>query len=50
MPKPKTKPIGVELPLDLYKKARRLADADDRSIASLVRKLLAEAPEPTAFT
>lgn len=49
-PKPKTKPVGVELPIALYDKARRIADADDRSIASLFRKLISEAPEPVERT
>jgi hypothetical protein len=35
---------------DLYEKARRLAKYEDRSIAAMIRRLIAEMPEPEQAT
>jgi len=43
---PKLHHLGLYVSEELYAKAKRLADAQDRSVSSLVRRLLVDAPEP----
>ncbi len=46
--KPKVRNIGLSITADLYEKAERIAKREDRSVSAVVRRLIAEAPEPIA--
>ena len=42
----KPRHLGLIIAGELYEKAQRLALAEDRSVSGVVRRLIAEAPEP----
>ena len=46
--KPAAKSLSVILTEDLYDKIHRIADAQDRSAAAVVRRLIAALPEPVS--
>ena len=54
MPKPRAKGrkklymVGAELPRSEYEKVQRIARLEDRSVSSILRKLVAALPDPVA--
>jgi hypothetical protein len=52
MPKPRAKGrkklymVGAELPRSEYEKVQRIARLEDRSVSSILRKLVAALPDP----
>jgi predicted CopG family antitoxin len=44
--KPRHRNIGLLIEADLYEKAQRIAASEDRSVSAVVRRLIADAPEP----
>jgi len=53
MSRPKKKQphyISLTVTRELYEKAQRLASAEHRDVSKVIRRLLAEAPEPTQLS